>query len=80
MACGTPVVAANNSSFPEVIGNAGRLVDPCDEQELSGAILEILTDPVLHRFYSKQGLQRSAEYKWADAARRTISLYETVLA
>jgi glycosyltransferase involved in cell wall biosynthesis len=80
MACGTPVVAANNSSFPEVIGNAGRLVDPCDEQELSGAILEILTDPVLHRFYSKQGLQRSAEYKWADAARRTLSLYKTVLA
>jgi glycosyltransferase involved in cell wall biosynthesis len=79
MACGTPVIAANNSSFPEVVGSAGLLVDPCDEEELSKAILRLVEDQMFHRTLAVKSLERSAEYQWQAIAGRMIAVYETVL-
>src|SRR5262249_14493042 len=47
LACGVPVVAANTSALPEVVGDAGLLVDPQSEAALAEALRTVLTDPAL---------------------------------
>jgi glycosyltransferase involved in cell wall biosynthesis len=75
MACGCPVVAAGTSSLPEVLGDAGVLVSPDDEEEMAGAILQILTDEALRAELSERGLARASGFTWAATARRTIETY-----
>ena len=64
MACGTPVIAANNSSIPEVVGNAAVLFDGTNEKELSIIIDELLNDN--NRCYSliKNGKERYKLFSW----------------
>ncbi len=64
MACGTPVVAANTSSIPEVVGDAGLLVDPREPAALADAILRLLTDEPLQKELSARGLARAARFSW----------------
>jgi glycosyltransferase involved in cell wall biosynthesis len=54
MACGTPVIAFKIASLPEVIGDAGILLDPCGPDELAETIVGLLADNVLKRFRAKQ--------------------------
>jgi glycosyltransferase involved in cell wall biosynthesis len=79
MACGTPVVAANTSSLPEIVGEAGFLVGPDDAQELAGAIVSILVDQDLARDLSQRGARRAAGFSWERAARETAAVYRAVL-
>ena len=79
MACGTPVVASNSSSMPEVLGDAALLVPPEDTPALSQAMLHLLTDQGLAAEYRRRGMARAALYRWDDIARRTIRTYEEVL-
>ncbi len=79
MACGTPVIAANSSSFPEVIGGAGMLVEP-ERGALARAMIQLTTDPRLMRDLGAAGLERSRQFSWARAAEATASVYRTVAA
>lgn len=79
MACGTPVVAADTSSLPEIVGEAGFLVRPDDIEHLAGAIVSILVDQDLAQDLSQKGKRRAAEFSWARAARETTAVYQKVL-
>jgi len=79
MACGTPVVVANTSSLPEVVGDAGVLVDPNDEQALAKAMSDVLSDPVRQRALREAGLSRAEAFSWQATAVQTAKLYRRIL-
>lgn len=79
MACGTPVIASNVASMPEVVGDAGVLIDPHDVGELSDAILRILKDDTLKKRLREKGLHRASAFSWESAAEKTLEIYEHVL-
>jgi glycosyltransferase involved in cell wall biosynthesis len=62
MACGTPVIAFRVASLPEVIGEAGILLDPCGPDELAKAIVSVLTDNVLKKSLIEKGLSRAKQF------------------
>lgn len=69
MACGTPVAVSNNSSLPEVVGNAGELFDPNDPQDISKAILKVLKNP---RSYTQKGYKLITNFSWEKTAKLTL--------
>ena len=76
MACGTPVIVANNSSLPEVVGDAGLLVDAGDVDALGGAVERLLDDAVLRRSLAERGLHRAKHFTWQKAAQALLKTYE----
>jgi glycosyltransferase involved in cell wall biosynthesis len=79
MACGTPVVVSDRSSLPEVVGDAGLLIDPDSPEELSAALSRILDDSELRASLRQRGLARASEFSWAKAAHQTMAVYKRVL-
>ncbi|HZV48572.1 MAG TPA: glycosyltransferase family 1 protein [Candidatus Dormibacteraeota bacterium] len=79
MACGTPVVASRSSSLPEVVGEAGLLVDPEDVEGWTEALGRVCGDADLHATLRRRGLLRAAEFTWERAARRTWRVFERVV-
>ncbi|MCG8346742.1 MAG: glycosyltransferase family 4 protein [Chloroflexales bacterium] len=79
MACGTPVVAANGSSLPEVVGDAGLMTPPTDANTLAEAILRLLRDDALRAELSERGLRRSQRFSWHKTAQDTLAVYERVM-
>jgi len=75
MACGTPVVASNGSSLPEVVGEAGVLVDPHEPDSIRDGLVSVLTDPARRQALCAAGLARAAAFTWERAARETLALY-----
>lgn len=80
MAVGTPVVASNRGSLPEVLGSAALLVDPADDRALSEALEAVLTKPDLRGRLSKSGREQAAAFTWERCAETTIELYRSVMA
>jgi glycosyltransferase involved in cell wall biosynthesis len=80
MACGTPVVVADRSSLPEVVGEAGLLIDPDDPDDIAQALTRVLTDELLQARMRELGLARSACFTWERAARETLAVYRAMLA
>jgi len=78
MACGTPVVVSNSSSIPEVVGDAGLLVDPQDIAGWSAAIEQVLSEPDLRAQMRCAGLIQADKFKWAESAKQTLAVYEEV--
>ena len=79
MACGTPVVASNASSLPEVVGEAGLLVAPRDVEGLAEAMRRLLTDAALREELRARGRDRASKYSWRASAVRTAAVYDHVL-
>lgn len=79
MACGIPVVASNAASLPEVIGDAGLMVDPCDYEGLAQAIAQVLTNEELRKVLITGGLKRAQQFSWERTAKRTLEVYDRVL-
>jgi glycosyltransferase involved in cell wall biosynthesis len=77
MACGCPVAAFRNSSIPEVVDEAGILVDDGDGRALGEAAVAMLGE---RERWSRAGLQRARKFSWDKAARDTISAYESLIA
>ncbi len=75
MACGTPVIASDRSALPELIGDAGVLVNPESVESLSEAVAGLLGDPERRRALGRRGLERSRRFSWADTAERTLAVY-----
>jgi len=78
MACGTPVVCADNSSLPEVAGDAALLVEAADADALSGAMHELLMDVALRQTLIERGLKQAKRFTWEGAARRLLAVYQSV--
>ena len=79
MACGTPVVACDVSSIPEIVEDAAFLVDPDDARAMGGAILGILLQKPLADQLRNLGLGRATAFRWRKTAQETLAVYEKVL-
>ena len=78
MACGTPVIASNLTSMPEVCQDAALLVDPYDVDEIKENILTLLNN---HKFYSLmiyKGLSHSSKFNWKKTAYNTLEVYKHI--
>jgi len=71
MACGIPVVTSNICSLPEVIGEAGILVDPLDVEAIADGIRRVVQDSGLRAELQQKGLLRAKEFTWDETARKT---------
>jgi glycosyltransferase involved in cell wall biosynthesis len=79
MAVGTPVVASNRASLPEVLGDGALLVDPTDRRGLSEAIEAVLTRPELREELRDRGRRRAREFSWDRCAEMTREVYRDIL-
>lgn len=79
MACGCPVITSNTSSLPEVVGDAGVLVNPYDVNELAKAMERVLEDGDLREKLIKKGLERVKLFSWQKAASQTLEVYESLV-
>ena len=70
MASGTPVIASNVASIPDVVGNAGLLFEPTQTKDIQYAILRMTSDDYLRESLVRQGLQQSQRFSWDDSAKR----------
>ncbi len=75
MACGTPVVSSNSSSLPEVVGDAGVLIDPTDTQALYQAIHRLLNDVNLQADLRQRGLRQAQQFSWRKAVDALEKVY-----
>jgi glycosyltransferase involved in cell wall biosynthesis len=75
LACGTPLVASDASSLPELLGDAGFAVNPDDVQAIAGAIVACLVDDHLAAELRRRGLHQAAKFSWLQTARETMAAY-----
>jgi glycosyltransferase involved in cell wall biosynthesis len=80
MACGTPVIASTAGALPEVVGEAALLLRPSDVAGLRTAMIKVAHNAFLRRRLGELGRARAAKYTWAETARRTLDVYDDVLA
>ncbi len=78
MACGTPVIASNAASIPEVIGDAGILLPPRDIAAWTDAIVRLVNDEQERARLREAGRARAATFTWARTARMTLDVYRSV--
>jgi glycosyltransferase involved in cell wall biosynthesis len=78
MACGAPVICSNTSSLPEVVGDAGILVDPLDTVALAKAIGDVLRQPALSAELHKRSLYQAGRFTWDEVARQTLDVYKSI--
>jgi glycosyltransferase involved in cell wall biosynthesis len=75
MSCGTPVISSNTSSIPEVVGEAGILVDPYQVNDLAAAIYKVAGSVSLQNELSQKGLERAQLFSWKKCAEETLQVY-----
>lgn len=76
MKCGTAVIVGNRTSLPEVVGDAGLLVDPFDVDGIAAAIERLITDSDFRSTLRVKGLERARLFDWRETARQTLAVYE----
>ena len=74
------MVASGVSSLPEVVGDAGILVDPHDADALCQALLDVYRDAGLRERMRERSLARAATFSWERCTRQTLDAYRTALA
>lgn len=80
MACGTPVITSNTSAMPEVADEAAMLINPLEVESITQAIKKVLENEKLYNHLKYNGLSRAMAFSWDNTARKTIQLYQSVLA
>jgi glycosyltransferase involved in cell wall biosynthesis len=75
MSCGTPVIASDSSSLPEVVGDAGILIDPHRPDEIYRALEAVLLDRKLSESLRIKGLRQAKRFSWDDAALRIRNVW-----
>jgi len=80
MASGTPVIASNTSSLPEVVGQGGILVDPQDPAAWAEAMVALLTSPQRREELRAKAVEQAQKFGWRKTARETLELYKQVAA
>lgn len=78
MACGCPVITSNTSSLPEVVGDAGILIDPSSPKSLADAMLWLLNDDITRKDFVRKGLERSKQFSWKKCAEETMQIFREV--
>jgi glycosyltransferase involved in cell wall biosynthesis len=76
MRCGTPVVVGDRTSLPEVVGDAGLLVNPFDTESIADALARLIDDGTLRAHLRERGLARATQFDWRETARLTLEVYK----
>jgi glycosyltransferase involved in cell wall biosynthesis len=79
MSIGVPVVAANRGALPELVGDAGLLVEPDDTDGIASAIARLLTEPDLASRSAERGIARARQFTWAATAARLVAAYRAAI-
>ena len=79
MQCGTPVIVSNTSSLPEVVGGAGVLLSPDDQDGLCQAILHLHTHPGQRAQLVEKSIQRAQQFSWEKNVRQTLDVYHLAM-
>lgn len=79
MACGTPAVVADRASLPEVVGEAGLLIDPERPASIADALCRVLSDSALAADLRRRGFARASEFQWRGTAQQVLEVYRNVL-
>jgi glycosyltransferase involved in cell wall biosynthesis len=74
MACGTPVIVSNRGALPEVVGEAGTLVDPLDADAFAKAICDLLNTPARRAERSARALAQAAAFSWDRSAEKVMAI------
>lgn len=80
MQCGIPVITSNTSSLPEVVGEAGIMVDPEDGDTLCQAMYDIYKNSAFREELAVKSLERSKLFSWEKCAQQTVMAYKRALA
>ena len=78
MACGSPVISSNTSSIPEVVGDAGILVNPKSIDEVSNAIYEVIMDKALRESLIEKGYKQVQKFSWEKTSRETLEVFNMI--
>jgi glycosyltransferase involved in cell wall biosynthesis len=79
MQCGAPVITSNTSAMPEIVGDAGIMVDPADADALCEAMLRVYRSESLRLCMSRKSLQRSTHFSWDKCAQAVMAAYQTAM-
>ena len=79
MACGTPVITSNCSAMPEVVGDAGVLVDPTDSQAIANAVQYLYQNQASYQELCLKSIERSQLFSWKKTAAKITKVYATLL-
>jgi glycosyltransferase involved in cell wall biosynthesis len=79
MACGTPVITSNLASLPEITENAAILINPYNTAEITGAMMELITDQKMRSQLSQLSLQQAAKFNWSTTASATQAVLQRYL-
>lgn len=80
MKVGTPVIASNTSSIPEVVEDAGLLVNPLDNREIVNAMYEISSNVKLRNQCIQKGIKQAKKFSWETTAKKTVEVYQNIIA
>jgi len=78
MASGVPVIVSNRASLPEVVGDAGLLVDPESTEDLTSAMKEVLRSSALRKTMIEKGKEQARRFSWSRCAEQTLRLYHEI--
>jgi glycosyltransferase involved in cell wall biosynthesis len=76
MQCGTTVIVGDKTSLPEVVGDAGVLVDPFEVADIAAAIEKVISDSNFREQLRVKGLERARLFNWQKTARQTLRVYQ----
>jgi glycosyltransferase involved in cell wall biosynthesis len=79
MACGTIVIAADSSSIPEVVGDAGILFPPKAVGDLADIMLSVLDSPSERDRLIAKGFDQCQQFSWDKTAKATVNVYRSLL-
>jgi glycosyltransferase involved in cell wall biosynthesis len=80
MQCGVPIITSNTSSLPEVVGQAGIMVDPNDADELCQAMLKIYNSADVRKKMFLDSMAQAQKFSWKRCAEQTIDTYKAAIA
>ena len=75
MASGTPIISSNVTSIPEIVGDAGILIEPTNLSQLEESIMKLLSDQLLRADLISKGLKRVKDFSWESMAMKTLEIY-----
>lgn len=79
MSLNTPVISSNLSCLPEVVDNAGILVDPYDIEAITEAITTLIHNPLIAKEYKEKGIERAKIFTWTQMVQKTYNVYKKLL-
>ena len=79
MTCGAPVIASDRGALPEVVGDAGLLVDAEDDKQLAQHLMRVLDSPAVGQQLREQGFAHAAQFSWRNTAQRILDSYTRVV-